>query len=78
MQMRSAISLVIVWGTLGQLREAALSFRAQRPMCPDLIVTVGVTLQDLTKVCLTKDDEVIEALTPDRSDQPFSEAILPR
>ena len=27
---------------------------------------------------LAKDDEVIEALTSDRSDQSFSEAILPR
>jgi len=27
---------------------------------------------------LAKDDEVIETLASDRSDQPFSEAILPR
>ena len=27
---------------------------------------------------LAKDDEVIEALASDRSDQPFSDAILPR
>ena len=27
---------------------------------------------------LAQDDEVIEALAPNRSDRPFSEAILPR
>jgi hypothetical protein len=27
---------------------------------------------------LAEDDEVIQTLTPDRSDQPFGKAILPR
>jgi hypothetical protein len=30
------------------------------------------------QVRLAQNDEVIEAFPPDRSDQPFSEAILPR
>jgi hypothetical protein len=47
-------------------------------MGPDYIVIVGVTLQDPTQVDLDKNDAVIDALAPDRSDQPFSEAILPR
>jgi hypothetical protein len=35
-------------------------------------------LQDPSQVRLAKDDEMIEALAPDRSDQPFRKAILPR
>jgi hypothetical protein len=27
---------------------------------------------------LAQDDDMVEALAPDRSDQPFGEAILPR
>jgi hypothetical protein len=50
----------------------------QRPVRPDLVVIVGVPLQDLPQVSLAKDDEVIEALAPDRSDQPLDIAILPR
>jgi hypothetical protein len=40
-------------------------------------VIVGITLQNPTQVRLAKDDDVIKALAPDRSDQPFCEAILP-
>ena len=29
-------------------------------------------------MCLAQDNEMIHALAPDRSDQPFSKAILPR
>jgi hypothetical protein len=47
-------------------------------MRPDLVVIVGIALQDLPQVSLTQDDEVIETLSPDRSDQPFCKAILPR
>jgi hypothetical protein len=41
-------------------------------------VIVGITLQNPTQMRLAKDDDVIKALAPDRSDQPFSEVILPR
>jgi hypothetical protein len=34
-------------------------------MSPGFIVIVGVTLQDPTQMGLAKDDEMIEALTPD-------------
>ena len=29
-------------------------------------------------MCLAQDDEMVHALAPDRSDQPFGKAILPR
>jgi hypothetical protein len=47
-------------------------------MRPDLVVIVGVTSQDAAQVSLAQNDEVIDALAPDRSDEPFCKAILPR
>jgi len=35
-------------------------------------------LQDPAQVRLAQDDEMIQTLAPDRSDQPFGKAILPR
>ena len=32
----------------------------------------------LQKVCFTQNDYMVDALAPDRSDLPFSEAVLPR
>jgi len=45
-------------------------------MSPQLIV-VGSILQP-AQVSFTQDDHVIDALGPDRADQPFSKPILPR
>jgi hypothetical protein len=45
-------------------------------MRPDLVVIAGITLQNLTQLDLAKGDDVIEALVPDRYDQPFSETII--
>jgi hypothetical protein len=44
---------------------------------PDLVVIVGITLQDPTQVSLAQDDEVIETLAPDRADQSLRVPILP-
>ena len=44
-------------------------------MSPQLIV-VGSILQP-AQVSFTQDDHVIDALAPDRADQPFSKPILP-
>jgi len=33
--------------------------------------------QDPAQICFAPDDEMIETLAPDRSDQPFGEAVLP-
>ena len=42
------------------------------------IVIVGVGLQDSKQMHLAQDNDVVHTLTPDRSDQPFGKAILPR
>src|SRR3981189_1184365 len=47
-------------------------------MRSDAIVIVGVGFQDPTQMRLAQDNDVVHTLTPDRSDQPFGNAILPR
>src|SRR5712672_850216 len=46
-------------------------------MRSDAIVIVGVGFQDPTQMHLAQDNDVVHALTPDRSDQPFGKAVLP-
>ena len=38
----------------------------------------GISLQDPAQVSLAQDDDVVDAFAPDRSDQSFGKAILPR
>src|SRR3979490_665851 len=47
-------------------------------MRSDAIVIVGVGFQDPTQMHLAHDNDVVQTLTPNRSDQPFCKAILPR
>src|SRR6266436_6519012 len=47
-------------------------------MRSDAIVIVGVGFQDPTQMHLAQDNDVVHTFTPDRSDQPFGKAILPR
>src|SRR5450631_3519852 len=47
-------------------------------MRSEAIVIVGVGFQDPTQMHLAQDNDVVHTLTPDRSDQPFGKAILPR
>src|SRR4029077_12270039 len=47
-------------------------------MRSETVVIVSVRFQDPTQMRLATDDCVIETLAPDRSDQPFGKAILPR
>jgi hypothetical protein len=46
-------------------------------MCSDFIVIARVGSQGPAQMGLTQDDEMIHALAPDRSDQPFGNTILP-
>ena len=39
---------------------------------------MGVRFQNPTQMHLALDNHMIDALAPDRSDQPFGKAILPR
>src|SRR5260221_7020736 len=47
-------------------------------MRSDVVVIACVRLQNLTQMHLAQDNDVVHTLTPDRSDQPFRKAILPR
>src|SRR5258708_4529151 len=44
----------------------------------DVVVVACVRLQNLSQMCRAQDTDVVHTLTPDRSDQPFGKAILPR
>src|SRR6202140_3770907 len=43
-----------------------------------VVVVACVRLQNLAQMHLAQDNDVVHTLTPDRSDQPFGKAILPR
>ena len=47
-------------------------------MRSDVIVIASIGSQGVAQMRLTQDDKMIHTLAPDRSDQPFGKAILPR
>src|ERR1700682_5897789 len=47
-------------------------------MRSDVVVIACVRLQYLAQMHLAQDNDVVHTFTPDRSDQPFGKAILPR
>src|SRR5437016_4538634 len=47
-------------------------------MRSDAVVIIGIKLQNPAQMFLTQDNDVVQTLAPDRSDQPFANAILPR
>jgi hypothetical protein len=47
-------------------------------MSPQLVIVGGILPQNLAQVGLAQDDDMVHTLAPDRSDQPFGEAVLPR
>jgi hypothetical protein len=47
-------------------------------MGSDTIVIVGIKFEYLAQMRLAQDNDVVQTLAPDRSDQPFGKAILPR
>jgi hypothetical protein len=53
--------------------------RAQEPKRPsDAVVIFSIGFQNLAQVCRAQNNDVVQTLAPDRSDQPFGKAILPR
>ena len=46
-------------------------------MRPDIVAMGGVGLDDLTRVGFAKDDDVIQAFSTDRANQPLGMPILP-
>ena len=49
----------------------------QREMGSSAVIVREVRGQDATQVAFAQNDDMIEALTPDRTDEPFHERILP-
>src|ERR1700736_5625569 len=47
-------------------------------MCSNVVVIASIGSQDSAQMRLAQDDEMVNTLTPDRSDQPFGKAVLPR
>src|SRR5260221_8777603 len=47
-------------------------------MRSDAVVVVSVRFQNSAQMCLAQDNDAVQTLAPDRSDQPFGKAILPR
>jgi hypothetical protein len=50
----------------------------EREVGTRLMVVSGVSGQDAAEVTIAEDENVIQALAPDRADEPFREGILPR
>src|SRR5258708_12926659 len=47
-------------------------------MRSEVYIIVGVGFEDAREMHLAQDNDVVHTFTPDRSDQPFGKAILPR
>src|SRR6202048_3038060 len=47
-------------------------------MCSSFVVIASIESQDSAQLHLAQDNDVVHTFTPDRSDQPFGKAILPR
>src|SRR6202165_2307381 len=47
-------------------------------MRSNAVVIGRIVFQNSAQMCLAQNDDVIQTLAPDRSDQPFGKAILPR
>src|ERR1700685_2727367 len=47
-------------------------------MRSDAVVIISIGFQNPAQMRLAQDNDVVHTFTPDRSDQPFGKAILPR
>src|SRR3981189_1313382 len=47
-------------------------------MCSNFVVIASIGSQDSAQMHRAQDNDVVHTFTPDRSDQPFGKAILPR
>jgi hypothetical protein len=50
---------------------------SQSGMRPNIIVVGGISLENLTQMGLAKDDDVVQAFSTDRANQPLGMPILP-
>ena len=49
----------------------------ERKMGTDAIVIVGIGSEDLAQMGLAQDQDMVQAFSPDRADEPFSVSVLP-
>ena len=64
--------------TDGLNRAAHRGVLAQRETRANAIVIAGIGAQDSAQMCLAEYNDVVEALTPDRSYEALAIAVLPR
>src|SRR5271156_6519664 len=63
-------------GSLDQTRDRRIL--VQRPMRSNSVVIGGIVFQNAAQMHLAQYNDVVQTFPPDRSDQPFGKAILPR
>ena len=61
-------------GSLNLARDRRIF--VQRPMRSHAVVIVRIVFQNPTQMFLVQDNDVVQTLAPDRSDQPFSISIV--
>ncbi len=49
----------------------------QRKVSARLVIVIQIGSENTPQVPFAQDDDLVKALSPDRSDHPFSEGILP-
>jgi hypothetical protein len=49
----------------------------ERKMGSDAIVIVGIGSEDLAQMGLAQDQDMVQAFSPDRADEPFRVSVLP-
>jgi len=59
-------------------RAAHRCVLAQREMCANAVVIASISGQDSAQMGLVEYNDVVEALTPDRTDETLDIAVLPR
>jgi hypothetical protein len=63
-------------GSLDQTRDRRIL--VQRPMRSNAVVIGRIVFQNAAQMHLAQDNGMVQTFPPDRSDQPFRKAILPR
>jgi hypothetical protein len=63
-------------GSLDRTRDRRILL--QRPMRSNAVVIGRIVFQNPAQMFLAQDNDVIQTLAPERCDQPFGNAILPR
>src|SRR6195256_6212468 len=76
--MKSAQDGVRIYGTGSLNRTRDRRILSQRPMRSNAVVIGRIVFQNPAQMFLAQDNDVVQTLAPERSDQPFGKAILSR